>query len=298
MNEAERQRYVSIIRDSSEPLETLPQPPLPAEFEARLIPGKEQSLRGISTVLFDVYGTLFSSSAGDIGVSSGYVRGSLDDLALRYTEDCTGEELKAYFRNAVLQAHERLFSETPYPEVRVDELWKAFPRKADTIGYRELALRYELAVNPVYPMAGARDCLRDLSAAGITLGIISNAQFYTPLLFEAFFGSLPEAMGFDPDLLVYSYREGEAKPAPSLFNKALDVLRSRGQDPGSVLYIGNDMLNDIYGAASAGFKTVLFAGDPRSLRLREGNRLIRNTMPDGVVRRLEDLLFLADRPRQ
>ena len=49
------------------------------------------------------------------------------------------------------------------------------------------------------------------------------------------------------------------------------------------------MLNDISAASRAGFKTALFAGDRRSLRLREGDPRVRGIMPDRVARRLEDL---------
>jgi putative hydrolase of the HAD superfamily len=47
------------------------------------------------------------------------------------------------------------------------------------------------------------------------------------------------------------------------------------------------MLNDIQGAASAGFKTALFAGDRRSLRLRENDPRVQ-TRPDAVLLRLDD----------
>jgi putative hydrolase of the HAD superfamily len=121
------------------------------------------------------------------------------------------------------------------------------------------------------------------------LGLISNAQFFTPLLFEAFFGAPPEGLGFDAELLAYSYKLGEAKPSPALFAPATRRLAALGLKPENALYIGNDMLNDIFAAARAGFKTALFAGDPRSLRLREEDPRIRGLMPDRVVRGLGEV---------
>jgi putative hydrolase of the HAD superfamily len=121
------------------------------------------------------------------------------------------------------------------------------------------------------------------------LGLISNAQFFTPLLFDAFFGKSPEELGFDPRLLCYSFEAGEAKPSPALFKMAVDGLKSRGISPDAALFVGNDMLNDIYGAAAAGFKTARFAGDPRSLRLRKGNPLTAKLLPQGVIRGLSDI---------
>jgi putative hydrolase of the HAD superfamily len=154
---------------------------------------------------------------------------------------------------------------------------------------QEFALRYELAINPVFPKPGVPELFEKLKNLGIILGIISNAQFFTPLLFEVFFDKSPEALGFDPRLLIYSFELGEAKPSPVLFKKAADELRSRGISPDTVLYVGNDMLKDIYGAAATGFKTALFAGDGRSLRLREGNPLTEKLLPEGIIRCLSDI---------
>jgi putative hydrolase of the HAD superfamily len=138
-------------------------------------------------------------------------------------------------------------------------------------------------------MPGALAAIQSLKAAGITLGLISNAQFFTPLLFEAFFGSSPAGLGFDPGLLVYSYRIGEAKPSPALFAGALDRLAALGLAAENCLYVGNDMLNDIAPAITAGFKTLLFAGDSRSLRLRAEDPLTGNVRPAAVIRELADI---------
>jgi putative hydrolase of the HAD superfamily len=54
--------------------------------------------------------------------------------------------------------------------------------------------------------------------------------------------------------------------------------------------VGNDMLKDIWPAARLGCKTALFAGDRRSLRLREDDERCRELEPDLVV---DDLSQLA-----
>jgi putative hydrolase of the HAD superfamily len=199
--------------------------------------------------------------------------------------------LRNYFRNAVLERHEALRGQRTFPELRVEEIWARFLKRRGEpqSGARELALRYELAVNPACPMPGAAETLALLRDRGIILGLISNAQFFTPLLFEAFFGDPPEALGFDRGLLAYSFELGEAKPSPKLFAPAKQRLETLGLKPENALYVGNDMLNDVFAAARAGFKTALFAGDLRSLRLREGDPRVRGIAPDRVLRRLEDL---------
>jgi putative hydrolase of the HAD superfamily len=295
MNEAKRNSFISLIRDASPPLFPSEPPKLDPALEALVYPGVKAPLRGIRAVLFDIYGTLFTSAAGDIGSGDGYEKGDLDALAREYIPGCTGEALKKYFGDEVRQVHARLYPRTPYPEIRVEEIWASLFRGAlarygsTGIDPEEFALRYELAVNPVFPKSGIPELFETLKKLPVILGIISNAQFFTPLLFEAFFHKSPEALGFDPRLLVYSFEAGEAKPSPALFKQAADRLGARGIFPEAVLFVGNDMLKDIYGAASAGFKTAHFAGDGRSLRLREGNPLTKKILPHGIIRFLPDL---------
>ena len=75
---------------------------------------------------------------------------------------------------------------------------------------------------------------------------------------------------------------------------AREQLALYGVTPGQTLYLGNDMLNDIWAAAQVGFKTVLFAGDARSLRLREDRDQTRNLSPDAVITELNQLAQLLD----
>jgi putative hydrolase of the HAD superfamily len=283
---------VNLIRRASAPLPLLPPPDLPPDLEAL---NRSFDTGDIRAVIFDVYGTLFISAAGDIGTGDDHPHHSLDSLAGEY--GLSAEELRGYFRGEVLKRHGELRRKTMYPELRVEEIWADFlamkvKLHRDSVrgtshlvdDSRELALRYELTVNPVYPMPGAEETLRILRDRNITLGLISNAQFFTPLLFDAFFGASPEALGFDRELLIYSFERGEAKPSPNLFAPAVRRLEVLGLKPENALYVGNDMLNDIFAGARAGFKTALFAGDRRSLRLREGDMQVQGIMPDWVIR--------------
>jgi putative hydrolase of the HAD superfamily len=297
--QAERNALLALIRRFSFPLEPLPPPPLPPLLSSPPPPIPPRA------VLFDVYGTLFCSAAGDIGTGesgSGKGRGEalLEELAGEYAPGLRGAELREYFQNGVRDFHREQAGKVEFPELRVEELWARFLRDRGAGSglarkSRELALRYELAVNPVWPMPGAAEALRGLAKNPGVLGIVSNAQFYTPLLFEAFFGGPPAALGFDPALLIYSFKAGEAKPAAGLFRRAADRLAELGAMPEHCLYVGNDMLKDVYGAAQAGFMTALFAGDGRSLRIREGDERVRGLRPSRIIRNLAELVSGPDR---
>ena len=125
----------------------------------------------------------------------------------------------------------------------------------------------------------------------VLLGIISNAQFYTPHLFKWFLDSSLEDRGFHPDLIFLSYKFGYAKPSIFMFNAAVEKLGKMGISAHSVLYIGNDMLNDIYPAKKVGFRTALFAGDARSLRLRENDPKCKDLSADIII---TDLIQILD----
>jgi putative hydrolase of the HAD superfamily len=154
---------------------------------------------------------------------------------------------------------------------------------------RAFALEYELIVNPVYSMPHLEQLLDHCRTLPVAMGIVSNAQFFTPCLFEWFLGARLEALGFADELLVFSYRTGHAKPSPLLFQLARKALKARGIQAQDVLFVGNDMLNDIYPARQAGFQTALFAGDQRSLRLRREQKQCLNLKPDLVITDLQQL---------
>ena len=64
------------------------------------------------------------------------------------------------------------------------------------------------------------------------------------------------------------------------FELAREKLANIGLRAEDILYVGNDMLNDVWAANRCGFLTALFAGDQRSLRLREDDDQIRGIKPD------------------
>ncbi|MBT8042703.1 MAG: HAD hydrolase-like protein, partial [Pontiella sp.] len=188
------------------------------------------------------------------------------------------------------------------PEVEISKVWskiieilcntEALRRKTSNMDQlRRLALEYECRVNPVFPMPDSRKTLLQLKERGLALGIVSNAQFYTPLLFSAFFGQAVNELGFDSECCIWSYKELKAKPAADLFPKAGKFLKANhGIDLSETVYVGNDMLNDIYTARQAGCKTVLFAGDKRSLRLRENDPRCIGLKPDATITELSQLV--------
>ena len=184
----------------------------------------------------------------------------------------------------------------------IEQIWQRLLEECLRIGYKSgndetildtayrAAYFYDAAIQHNYLYPGIAGCLTRLSEAGILQGIISNAQFYTRYLFKWFLDSELKDLGIDPELVFYSYRFEVAKPTPMLFQMAAEKLQAKGISPSCVLYLGNDMLNDIYPAKTAGFQTALFAGDKRSLRLRTDDPRCKNLAADLVITDLIQLI--------
>lgn len=295
MNPDTRAELIARIRHCNRPLE-----PIPTGHPVDLRP-----LPGIRAVLFDVYGTLLVSASGDVGSAhettrAEALRAALEEAGL-IAPGGTLPPAHGLLERIILDHHARARNEgIEYPEVDILAVWSdalaalglppATPRDL-----QRLAVAYECATNPVWPMPGMVDVLNELHHTPLPLGIVSNAQFYTPLALEALTGrGLPE-LGFDPGLCAWSWQLREAKPSTRLFQVVLRRLERRlNISPHQVLYVGNDRLNDIWPARRLGMQTVLFAGDRRSLRLREGDPRVAGEPPDRTVDMLSQITVLLE----
>ena len=190
---------------------------IPDGIQSNLAP-----IPGIRSVVFDVYGTLFSSGVGDISLATEENR----DAALRKTLKDHGIEIlpgndEVRFDDLLhdlIHQHQdsRRKLGIEYPEVDIRRVWDDFlkhleQRRLVSVTRQPtvemLAIDYETRVNPTQPMPELEATLTRLKAFGL-LSIISNAQFYTPLLFEAFLelilqpldSSIPAMSGLMPSL--------------------------------------------------------------------------------------------------
>ncbi len=245
-------------------------------------------------VVFDIYGTLFISGSGDISLARSEDRSPAIVASLEsagFTIDNPNVEWSAAFMDTLERFREQRAKQgIEFPEVRIQEVWQGFIQSARMDGWLtgegdvELAIiDYECRVNPCWPMPNLDTILHWIADRELKLGIVSNAQFYTPLLFPALMDKSIDEYGFEPDYSVWSYIEREGKPSQNLYRKLKDNLARDGIVPGEVLYVGNDLRNDIWPAQRCGFRTALFAGDARSLRWREEDPAYSHVRPDFVI---------------
>ncbi|MGD9226657.1 MAG: HAD family hydrolase [Desulfobacterales bacterium] len=275
--------YAKLASEYTHPLSPLP---------TTMRPGGRLA-EPIQCVLFDIYGTLFISGSGDIRVAqktSPEAR-KLQRLVQKFNIRKRPRDLIEQLYRAIEDEHRRLLDDgIDYPEIKIDRIWKQILETDDLDAARRFAIEYELIVNPVFPMPNLDKTLTACRKQNLTMGLISNAQFFTPLLFEWFLHAKPEDLGFHSELIFLSYQLRHAKPSLVPFEKAATVMSTMGLRTAASLYVGNDMLNDIYPAKQLGFQTALFAGDKRSLRLRTDDARCINLSADLVLTDLGQLI--------
>jgi len=280
--------------------------PIPTNTEEKIERG------AFKAVIFDIYGTLLVSSSGDIDkaeISSANLEKALDAggyqlLSANSSRDEMLLNLLDLFKAEIEKQHSTLKQKGhPYPEIEILDVWQNVFAEVDYIQELEnaslhsMAFVFELLSNKIYPMPGMKSVLDGLLDKKIPLGIVSNAQFYTPVIMNYF---ITEFMyekefiaGFDDDLCVFSYKILRAKPDTAIFVPILEGLKKRGIKPEEALFVGNDMLKDVYTAHKSGLKTCLFAGDKRSLRLREDDERLAGIEADYIITDLSQLLEIV-----
>ncbi len=268
---------------------------------------KLQKMSNIKVLAYDFYGTLFISGVGDIGVDDGNFDAQvlldvLNDSGISVNESDAGEKAFVFYNEVVEDQIEQLKQQNvEYPEPDIRTIWKLVLNRmqqqklitftSDAALFGRISVEFEARMNPVWPMPDVTDTLLYFKENGMTQGIISNSQFYTPIVLEALTGHSLEELGFSSEMLHWSFEEKMKKPGLTFYKNFLKKLQAFDKtiSPEEVLYIGNDMLKDVYPAYETGMKTALFAGDERSLKWRRDDPRCKNLEPDLVITRLGQL---------
>ncbi len=267
-----------------------------------------QHLDNIKVITYDFYGTLFISGVGDIGIDDGkadedLLNKTLKNSGIKIVDNNAGSVgFETY--NKVVKDHIENLKQNgiEYPEPDIRQVWKdvlSEMQQQGLIRYQDhdsvqdvVSVEFEARMNPVWPMPDAVDTLKHFKKNGITQGIISNSQFYTPVVLEALTDYSLAELGFEEKLLHWSFEENMKKPSLRFYRDFVEKLTAfdRALSPSNVLYVGNDMLKDVYPARHVGMKTALFAGDQRSLKWRNDDERCKDIQPDLVITSLSQLI--------
>ncbi len=234
------------------------------------------------------------------------------DIKFAENGEASGELLQqilSEFRQSIKEFHDqKRTEERPYPEIDISNIWENIIKShedlnqliiEDPLCIKCFVFVFEVLSNRIYPMPGMKELLDRLASLNYPLGIISNAQFYTPVILNFFLhdsvSENEEVAPFDPDLTIFSYKHMRSKPDLYLFQLLKDNCQKKyGLFADEILFIGNDMFRDVYPAFLAGFKTALFAGDTKSLRLRQDKPELKKIVPDFIITDLMQLLTILN----
>jgi putative hydrolase of the HAD superfamily len=234
----------------------------------------------IKGIIFDINGTLIDIST-DEGMDEIY-RAISHFLTYQGIHLHRGEVRDQYYRIMEEQVKAR---EEEYPEFDAVALWREFLARNLNSAWRLPSDRLEAIPRflaemyrgisrhrlELYP--DVKSVLDELKPR-FPLAVVSDGQ-------SAW--ALPEmrALGIDSyfDPIVVSGDYGVRKPDPRLFQAALDGI---GADPEEVLFVGNDMYRDVFGAAQMGMKTVYLASN-------QGRRHMEGVKPDYIIYRFAEL---------
>lgn len=143
----------------------------------------------------------------------------------------------------------------PFPEVSWPDIIRdVLPSRPGPETAAALSSLHAACSRTCVPMPGAFAALARYRAAGVLLGIASNAQDYTRTEFT---GAGFHLSSFDPGLIFLSGDHGFAKPSPRVFALLTGKLAARGIAPHEILMAGDRPDNDLAPAAAAGWQTRL-----------------------------------------
>ena len=275
----------------------------------------------VRAVLWDVYGTLCGVKLGDLEKSLGS-EPALEAAACAtvaefeltatlqrlYPDRTPATALRQIYVELIDVAHCRSRQMgIEYPEVVIEDIWQTIIRTCRDAGYQPRqrqpirdraycwAYSFDANLQQTYLYPGAGDCLETIKNSGLIQGIISNAQFYTPIHLRRLLRRSTDRNDlelddiFTEELVFFSYELGCSKPNPTAFERALDVLQNRGIAPHETIYVGNDMLNDIWAAQNSRMRTVLYAGDRDQTTLRTDDDRCRALRPDAIVTHMSEI---------
>lgn len=258
-------------------------------------PSKSEKITDVRAVICDVYGTLINywkpgfrdSESRTNSLLQSFKEmvdrfGMAEALQAANPDESPEKTLSDFYHGLIALQHEKMAQKgVLYPEVKIEDVWSIIILLLKKRGYkpeqhcpgenadfpRYLAFTYNFLSLGRQLYDGVVQSLTSLKQNNIMLGILSNAQFYTPLdltllIREQSCGKYDDFNElFDADLTFFSYEYGAAKPNQILFRRLFDALYEYQILPSQTVLVGNDLLLDIQPAIEAGMKTAFFTGD-------------------------------------
>ncbi len=227
-------------------------------------------------ILFDLYGTLIDIETDE----------SMDEIYRAIAHYLTyhevylhrGEVRERYYQ---IMKQQKEACDEEYPEIDVEAIWNEFLMQEDIKSSFHRGQQAKVIAHIYRGVSRNRlqlypDVKRVLNELRMSyrLALISDAQSCY---------ALPEihAVGLEGyfESIVISSHHGFRKPDSRLFQKTLDNMRL---EPTEVIWVGNDMFRDIYGARLLGIKNIYIDSN-------QGAKTYKDVTPDYRVQQFQDV---------
>jgi len=251
-------------------------------------------LPGIRAVLWNIYGTLLRISEGDLKfeVPNEYImevalEKTIHEFKMWNSMSRKPGQPSAYMREIYQKqlAELRLAPSRgeKYPEILAERIWEEIIKKlfqkdykfdATTYGSlnefsRKVAYFFHASLQGTACYDGAAEALAAVAEAGLSQGLLADAQCFTTVQIQRGLRRQSESANFDSLIPAasrwLSYDKRARKPSDALMQSALRSLDAAGISADEILHVGSSLTRDIAPARKLGMKTALFAGDRGSL---------------------------------
>ncbi|MEW4530344.1 MAG: HAD family hydrolase [Maioricimonas sp. JB045] len=296
-----------------------PRPPAPKPLKATPY---LKPLAGIRAVTFSVYGTLLRIDAGQL------FHIHPQPLRMQIALEKTIEEFNMWNSMSrkpgqpweyMLQQYTRLVEEERMtsgtqkggtPEIASERIWgklierlirneyqydQGFYGDVDELA-EKVAYFFHASLQGVEATDGALATLQSLSSAGLSAGLLADAQVFTlAQLLRALRGqgtipSLGDLFASDSITLSHSLRL--RKPSPGLFTAAAERFRQMGIEPHEVLHVSHRLQDDLSVARQTGFRTALLAADAVCCQVSAADVRQAEVKPDRLLTKLSQVRHL------
>jgi len=242
----------------------------------------------IKAIAFDLWETLITNTGH---VTREHKRVRLDRIARILST--TTESLEVAYRQTWERCQELYWSvDKDVPcRTQIEHFVEALQLEVDEPTMQALEHAYATAAVEALPtvVSGAQEVLSALSARGYRLGLISNTGRTPGYALRTILGRLDLSRFFDA--MVFSNEHGECKPQPSIFHA---LRQSLGVEFDEMLFVGDNLYADVYGAQRCGMTAVHFVPPQRGTAVAPPVDHDHVIEPAGTIHDLRDLVPLLE----
>lgn len=246
----------------------------------------------IRAIAFDLWETLITNTPE---VTRAHRRLRLERLG-RILRDSSAERIEAAYRASWDRCHQLYWSSDRDVPCRrqIEHFLEELGSDPKSIREPMLAALEEawatvaVEVPPVI-VPGAEGLVRDLKRRGFRLGLISNTGRTPGSALRTILAQLDLAPLFDA--MVFSNEHGECKPKRSIFES---LRRSMGVEFEEMLFVGDNLYVDVYGAQQCGVIGIHFIPPVRGTAVAPPVHHQLEIEPHATIRDLAELPAILD----